>query len=75
MGITVETLEKLERKITLSLPAGSIQSEVEARLKKIARTTKMDGFRPGKVPLSVVGQRHGYTVQNEVLNQVCTYLS
>jgi trigger factor len=68
MTITVETLEKLERKITLTLPIGSIQSEVEARLKKLARTTKMDGFRPGKVPMSVVGQRYGYSVHMEVMN-------
>ena len=68
MTVTVETLEKLERKITLTLPIGSIQSEVESRLKKLARTTKMDGFRPGKVPMSVVGQRYGYSVHMEVMN-------
>ena len=68
MTITVETLEKLERKITLTLPIGIIQSEVESRLKKLARTTKMDGFRPGKVPMSVVGQRYGYSVHMEVMN-------
>ncbi|MEI8171112.1 MAG: trigger factor [Rhodoferax sp.] len=68
MTVTVETLEKLERKITLTLPIGIIQSEVESRLKKLARTTKMDGFRPGKVPMSVVGQRYGYSVHMEVMN-------
>eukprot|EP01036_Dinobryon_divergens_P015835 gene15835-21449_t len=56
MAVIVETLEKLERKITLSLPIGVIQSEVDARLKKLARTVKMDGFRPGKVPMNVVSQ-------------------
>lgn len=68
MTVTVETLEKLERKITLTLPVSTIQSEVEARLKKIARTTKMDGFRPGKVPMNVVAQRYGYSVHFEVMN-------
>ena len=68
MAVTVETLEKLERKITLSLPLGSIQSEVETRLKKMARTVKMDGFRPGKVPMNVVAQRYGYSVHYEVMN-------
>ena len=68
MAVTVETLEKLERKITLSLPVTSIQSEVDARLKRLARTVKMDGFRPGKVPMNVVAQRYGYSVQYEVLN-------
>ena len=68
MAVTVETLEKLERKIVLSLPLASIQTEVDARLKRMARTVKMDGFRPGKVPMSVVAQRYGYSVQYEVLN-------
>ena len=68
MAVTVETLEKLERKITLTLPVGVIQSEVETRLKKLARTVKMDGFRPGKVPMNVVSQRYGYSVHYEVMN-------
>ncbi len=68
MAVTVETLEKLERKITLSLPVEDIQKEVDTRLRKIARTVKMDGFRPGKVPMNVVAQRYGYSVHYEVMN-------
>ena len=68
MAVIVETLEKLERKITLTLPVGIIQSEVDTRLKKLARTVKMDGFRPGKVPMNVVAQRYGYSVHYEVMN-------
>jgi len=68
MAVTVETLEKLERKLTLTLPLNSIQSEVDTRLKRLARTVKMDGFRPGKVPMSVVTQRYGYSVHYEVMN-------
>ncbi len=68
MAVTVETLEKLERKMTLTLPVNTIQSEVDSRLKKLARTVKMDGFRPGKVPMSVVAQRYGYSVHYEVMN-------
>jgi trigger factor len=68
MAVNVETLEKLERKITLTLPVGVIQNEVDARLRKLARQVKMDGFRPGKVPLNVVAQRYGYSVQYEVMN-------
>ena len=68
MAVNVETLEKLERKITLTLPVGTIQSEVDTRLKKLARTVKMDGFRPGKVPMNVVAQRYGYSVHYEVMN-------
>src|SRR3954464_6864633 len=68
MAVTVETLDKLERKMTLTPPVPAIQSEVEKRLKKLARTVKMDGFRPGKVPMNVVAQRYGYSVNYEVMN-------
>ena len=69
MTVTVETLEKLERKITLTLPADVIQNEVTKRLKDVARKVKMDGFRPGKVPMSVVAQQYGYSVHYEVMNE------
>ncbi len=68
MAVTVETLEKLERRINLLIPATGLSSEVENRLKKLSRTVKADGFRPGKVPMSVVAQRYGYSVQSEVMN-------
>ncbi|MEN9451119.1 MAG: hypothetical protein RLZZ369_178 [Pseudomonadota bacterium] len=68
MAVTVETLEKLQRRITLSLPADVLKNEVDARLKKLARTVKADGFRPGKVPMNVVTQRYGYSVHYEVMN-------
>ena len=68
MAVTVETLEKLERRITLTLAAATINTEVESRLKKLSRTVKADGFRPGKVPMSVVAQRYGYSVHYEVMN-------
>ncbi len=68
MSVQVETLEKLERRITLTLPAASITSEVTSRLKRLSRTVKADGFRPGKVPMSVVTQRYGYSVHYEVMN-------
>ena len=68
MAVQVETLEKLERRITLTLAAETINGEVENRLKRLSRTVKADGFRPGKVPMSVVAQRYGYSVQYEVVN-------
>ena len=68
MSVHVETLEKLERRITLTLPSEEIASEVNTRLKRLARTTKAAGFRPGKVPMSVVAQRYGYSVHHEVMN-------
>ena len=68
MTVQVETLDKLERRITLTLPTATISTEVEMRLKKLARTFKADGFRPGKVPMSLVAQRYGYSVHYEVMN-------
>jgi trigger factor len=68
MTVQIETLEKLQRRITLTLPMDTISGEVQTRLRKIARTVKADGFRPGKVPMSVVAQRYGYSVQYEVMN-------
>ena len=68
MAATIETLEKLERKMTLSLPVDTIRNEVDARLRKLSRTVRMDGFRPGKVPMNIVAQRYGYSVQYEVIN-------
>jgi len=68
MAVTVETLEKLERKMTLTLPVNVIQSEVDTRLRKLARQVRIDGFRPGKVPMNIVAQRYGYSVHYEVMN-------
>src|SRR5450755_1139647 len=68
MSVHVETLDKLERRITLSLPASTISSDVESRLRRLSRTVRADGFRPGKVPMSVVTQRYGYSVHYEVMN-------
>ncbi|MDH4051788.1 MAG: trigger factor, partial [Rubrivivax sp.] len=68
MAVNVETLDKLERRITLTVAATEINDEVQTRLKRLSRTVKADGFRPGKVPMSVVAQRYGYSVQYEVVN-------
>ncbi|MFI0546730.1 MAG: trigger factor [Brachymonas sp.] len=68
MAVTVETLEKLERKITLTVPTADIAAEVEKRLRRTAKQVKLDGFRPGKAPMSVVAQRYGYSTQFEVIN-------
>ncbi|MGQ9724508.1 MAG: trigger factor [Tepidimonas sp.] len=68
MAVNVETLDKLERKITLELPLEAIQKEVDARLKRLQRQVKLDGFRPGKVPMSIVAQRYGHSVHYEVMN-------
>ncbi len=69
MQMNVENLGQLERRLNLALPAQQIESEVENRLKHLARTVKMDGFRPGKVPLKVVARQYGMRVRDEVLGE------
>src|SRR5919201_125159 len=64
----VETLGTLERRVSMSLPAAQIEREVDTRLKLIARNVKMPGFRPGKVPLTLIAQTYGPQVRSEVLS-------
>ncbi len=61
-------VNKLERNLTLSLPAVDVESEITSRLKHIARTAKMPGFRPGKVPFNIVANQYGYQVRQEVMS-------
>ena len=69
MANAVETLEKLERRLTVTLPVKDITTEVEKRLKVRARTAKAPGFRPGKVPMNMVAAQYGAQIQNEVINE------
>lgn len=68
MATAVETLDKLERRITISFPLTDVRTEVEKRLKVQARTAKAPGFRPGKVPMKMVAAQFGYQIETEVLN-------
>lgn len=67
---TSQAANKLERNIHLSLPATDIESEITSRLKRIARTAKMSGFRPGKVPFNIVANQYGFQVRQEVMSDV-----
>ncbi len=58
----------LERNILLSLPAVEIESEISKRLKHIARTAKMPGFRPGKVPFTMIANQYGFQIRQEVMS-------
>ena len=68
MATAVETLGKLERRITISFPLTEVRAEVEKRLKVQAKTAKAPGFRPGKVPMKMVAAQYGYQIETEVLN-------
>lgn len=70
MSVTLETLENLERKVTLSLPWSSINAECDKRLKQTARKARIDGFRPGKAPLSMIQSMYGAGIQNDVTNEL-----
>lgn len=66
---SVETLGALERRINASIPQQQLRGEVEARLKRLGRTAKIDGFRPGKAPIKVLEQQYGSQVHQEVLGE------
>ncbi|MBK6741496.1 MAG: trigger factor [Hydrogenophilales bacterium] len=68
MSVTVETLEGLERRITLNLNMAAYEAEIGKRLQKLARNVKIDGFRPGKAPMKMVAARYGEEVHSEVLS-------
>ena len=68
MPQTIETLDGLERRIQLTVPAADLEREVKQRLSKLASTMRMPGFRPGKVPMKMVVASYGAQVQAEVLN-------
>jgi trigger factor len=71
MQVTVEKPKSgLEHKMNVVVPVGDLDSKVEKRLNEIRRTIKMDGFRPGKVPLNVVKKRHGAEVRQEFSGEI-----
>jgi trigger factor len=70
MQVSVESGEGLERRVTVELPAEQIEVEVTKRLKQIGRTAKLDGFRPGKVPMKLLRRNYGGQVLQEVYGQM-----
>lgn len=67
MQVSVETTQGLERRLTISIPAEKIDQEVKNQVKQRARTVRMDGFRPGKVPMSIVEKRFGPAIRQDVV--------
>jgi trigger factor len=67
MQATIEKVSNLERRLNVALPMQEIETEVESRLKRLARSVKMHGFRPGKVPFRLVQAQYGGKVRQEVL--------
>jgi len=70
MQVSVESTGTLERRMRVEFPAARIDQEVNTRLKKVGKTAKVSGFRPGKVPPKVVKQRYGQQIREEVLSEI-----
>jgi trigger factor len=70
MQVSVESGEGLEKRLIVDLPAERLTAEVDKRLKQLARTVRMDGFRPGKVPMRVIQQRFGAQVRQEAAGEL-----
>ncbi|MEW6981755.1 trigger factor [Colwelliaceae bacterium 6471] len=70
MQVSVETTQGLERRLTISVPADTVDVEVKNRLRQIAKTQRINGFRPGKVPPSVIQKRYGQSVRQEVAGEL-----
>ena len=70
MQVSVETTQGLERRLTITVPADTVDSAVKSRLQQLAKTQRINGFRPGKVPVNVIKKRFGQAVRQEVAGDV-----
>lgn len=70
MQISLENTGALERKLTVTLPASRLEDEIRSRLQQLSREVRLNGFRPGKVPMSVISKRFGSQVRDEVFEEL-----
>ena len=70
MQVSVETTSGLGRRMTVQIPADQIDQQVESKLKQLARSARLDGFRPGKVPMGVVKKRYEAQVRQETAGEL-----
>ena len=70
MQVTSEAVSGVARRLTVTVPTSRVNEQFEARLKRTSKTVKINGFRPGKVPLDVVRREYGAGIYNEVVNDV-----
>src|SRR5512137_2975024 len=68
MQTNLETLGQLERRLNVAVPLATIEGEIQKRLARLAKTVKVAGFRPGKVPLKMVAQQYGPQVRSDVIS-------
>ena len=70
MQVSVEQLEGLERRLTVQVPAETVEKEIQSRLQSLTRNARIDGFRPGKVPFKLIKRRYGAQVRSEVVSEI-----
>ncbi|OYD24899.1 trigger factor [Oceanimonas baumannii] len=70
MQVSVETTQGLERRLTITVPAEQVSGEVNSRLRQLAKTRRIDGFRPGKAPLAVIKKMFGPSVEADVAGEL-----
>ncbi|WP_445116576.1 trigger factor [Acinetobacter sp. WZC-1] len=70
MQVTSEAVSGVARRLNVSVPTSRVNEQFEARLKRTAKTVKINGFRPGKVPLNVVRREYGAGIYQDVVNDV-----
>ena len=70
LQVSVNVISDKETQLTVKVPVGNIQSKVESRIRSVAKTAKIDGFRKGKVPVSHIRAQYGAGIQQEVINDV-----
>jgi trigger factor len=69
MQISVENTSGLERRLTVQVPGREIQDKIDNKLRELTKQVRIKGFRPGRVPLSVVKQRYGKQVRQDIVNE------
>ena len=70
MQVSVESGEGLQKRLLVNVPAEQVNTAIDAKLKKLSHTARMDGFRPGKVPMRVLKQRYGEQVKHDVYGEM-----
>lgn len=70
LDVAVNVISDKQTQLTVKVPVGTIQSKVESRIRSLAKTAKIDGFRKGKVPVSHIRAQYGAGIQQEVINDV-----
>ena len=69
MQVSVENVSAVEKRLKIQVPAEEVKSKIDARLREIGKQVRLKGFRPGRIPFSVLNQRYGPQARQEVIQQ------